>query len=380
MSRVLFITRVVHAYRASFHEQVRVLLAQKGIVYDVAQGVPEPTRRGGNDTVVLPWAQVIHNRFVGLGRARMLWQPLIGTARKADLVIIGQENKYLLNYLLLLGRGLLFKKIALWGHGRNFQARDRSGAAERWKQAWAKRADWWFAYTDESRRHLLSLGYPDDRITVFRNAVDTGALRAIMGSINDAEAAAFAAGLGATGPHIGIFVGGLYPDKRLDFLIATADRIRVQVPDFMLLVVGGGDDRAKLDALSATRPWVIVAGPRFEREKVLLMRAAKLFLMPGLLGLAVLDAMVLGLPVVTTRFPYHSPEIAYLRDGATGVIVEEWEDEAAYADAVVALLGDEPRREAMARQARADAEGYTIETMAKRFADGVVAALAASRR
>ena len=54
------------------------------------------------------------------------------------------------------------------------------------------------------------------------------------------------------------------------------------------------------------------------------MRMSKLFLMPGLLGLAVLDAEVMGLPVVTTRYPWHSPEIAYLRDGETGVIVDAW--------------------------------------------------------
>jgi hypothetical protein len=371
MRRVLFVTRVVQLYRIAFHEQVRARLADAGVRYEVAQGEAEPMLRARNDTVTLPWANVVENRFVGKGNGKLLWQPLVGAARKADLTIVGQENKYLLNYLLQLGRGSVFGKVAFWGHGRNFQARDPDGRAERWKRRWATRADWWFAYTEATRDHLLSLGFPDERITVFNNAVDTAALRDTADSISDAEAADFASGLGASGEHVAIF---------LEFLIESADRVRARVPDFVLVVVGGGEERARLDALAATRPWVIVAGPRFGREKVLMMRAAKLFLMPGLLGLAVLDAMVLGLPVVTTRFPYHSPEIAYLRDGATGLLVEDWQDQAAYADAVVALLEDGPRREAMARQARADGAGYTIEAMAERFAGGVVAALDAPSR
>jgi glycosyltransferase involved in cell wall biosynthesis len=380
MRNVLFITRVVQKYRTPFHEQVRGRLAEVGIRYGVAQGEAEPALRARNDTVTLPWAHVVQNRFVGPGNGKLLWQPLASAARNADLVIVGQENKYLLNYLLQLGRGSLFGKVALWGHGRNFQARNPDGAAERWKRQWATRADWWFAYTEATRHHLLSLGFPGDRVTVFNNAVDTATLRKAGASISDEEATEFAACLGATGSHVAIFVGGLYPDKRLKFLIQAADLVRTQVPDFQLVVVGGGEERERLDALAATRPWVIVVGPRFGREKALLMRAAKLFLMPGLLGLAVLDAMALGLPVVTTRFPYHSPEIAYLREGATGLIVERWQDEAAYAHAVVALLADGSGREAMARQARADAERYTIEAMAERFADGVLAALAAPRR
>ncbi len=378
MSNVLFITRTVQIYREQFHELVRARLERSGITYDVAQGQALNLLSARNDTVTLPWAKVFRNHFFGPGN--LLWQPLLAEARKADLVIVGQENKLLLNYLLQIGRGSVFSKLALWGHGRNFQARNPDSVAERWKRLWAPRADWWFAYTDETRRHLLTLGFPNDRITVFNNAVDTGALRATADSISDAEAAAFAVDLGAGGSNIAIFVGGLYPDKRLEFLIAAADCVRAHVPDFTLLVVGGGEEGKLLDELAATRPWVIVTGPRFGREKVLLMRSAKLFLMPGLLGLAVLDALMLGLPVVTTRFPYHSPEIAYLRDGETGLIVEAWQNEADYADAVVALLNDAPRREAMARQARTDAASYTIEAMSERFADGVVAALAAPRR
>jgi glycosyltransferase involved in cell wall biosynthesis len=106
-----------------------------------------------------------------------------------------------------------------------------------------------------------------------------------------------------------------------------------------------------------------------------MMRAAKLFLMPGLVGLAVLDAAAARLPVVTTAYPWHSPEIAYLEDGVNGAIVREWQSKEAYAGEVVALLRDEARRERLAQAAGAMAERYTIEAMAGKFVDGVLEVL-----
>jgi hypothetical protein len=40
---------------------------------------------------------------------------------------------------------------------------------------------------------------------------------------------------------------------------------------------------------------------------------SKLVLMPGLVGLAVLDASALEVPLVTTAVPYHTPELTTLK-------------------------------------------------------------------
>ncbi len=377
---VLFVTAILTHYREAFHVLVRDILAERGIEYRLVQGTPLPHEAAKADTIQLDWSTTIPSRGIGPGGRALLWQPALRLMRDADLVVVTQENRLLFNYVLQIMPRWLRPRVGFWGHGRNFQARDPRSRAERWKRFWATRCDWWFAYTEESARHVRSLGFPDECITVFNNAVDTGALRRAAAALDAADSAALRDRLGIVGDTVAIFVGGLYPDKRIDFLVAAGDRVRARLPKFMLIVVGGGEDRAKLDALAASRPWLIVAGPRFGAEKAALMQMARLFLMPGLLGLAVLDAGVMGLPVVTTLYPWHSPEIAYLRDGETGVVVPDWTSEDAYAAAVTALLLDEDRRAAMAAAARAHAAGFTIEAMARRFADGVAAALAMPRR
>lgn len=373
--RIAFVTAVLTHYRVPFHERVRVLLAERGHRYDLVIGRPHGDQAAKNDTADLPWATVVHNRQIGIGSLSLLWQPALRNVRDADLVIVGQENKNLVNYILQLGRGRWFGKTALFGHGRNFQARDRDSAGERWKRFWARRCDWWFGYTEETRRHLMSLGFPGERITVFNNAVDTSALTDLSSQVTEERLAARRRELGLEGSNVGIFVGSLYLDKRIDFLIASARRVRAEIPDFELLIVGGGPDLDKTRALAAPHDWIHVLGPRFGADKVELMRLAKLFLLPGAVGLAVLDAAALGLPMVTTHYAHHGPEIAYLDHDHTGVIVPDWQDERAYAQSVVTLLRDPARLAAMAQRAKRVSETHTIEAMASRFVEGIVAAL-----
>lgn len=374
MVRVVFTTLVVTHYRQCFHELVRSKLQSHAISYDLITGAPTSADRKKGDTIDMPWAtRVACLRF---GRAgRLVWQNFLLHVRGADLVILGQENRFLANYCLQILPRRLRPRIALWGHGRNFQARRRRSWAERWKARWARRCDWWFAYTDETRRHLERLGYPPERITVFNNALDVLDIFAIKTRIGEARLAQLRADLGLSGDHVGVFVGGHYPDKRLEFLFDAADRIRAQVPDFELLIIGGGEDLPLVRALAAGRSWVHVMGPRFGAEKIELMLLAHLMLMPGLVGLAILDAGAAGLPLVTTAFPWHSPEIAYLEDGRNGVIVPAWRDPDAFADAVVALLGDPVRLARLGAGALVTSRRYTVEAMADRFVDGVLQAL-----
>jgi len=372
--RVVFVSAILTHYRRSFHEQVREKLARHGCRYDLVYSHPFGAEAKKGDTIELDWAHRVPAHAFGNGERILLQLPLQHIAG-AKLVVIGQENRLLLNYLLQTTPHQLRPKIAFWGHGRNFQSRSPNGKAERWKRFWATRVDWWFAYTDETRRHIESLGFPPERITVFNNAVDTSEARALIKVVTPARLAERRRELGINSQHVGVFVGGLYPDKRLTFLVEAADHIRVRVPDFTLIVAGGGEQLTLMKELASSRPWVKVLGPRFGADKVELMLLGHLFLMPGLVGLAVVDAGAAGLPTVTTAFPYHSPEIAYIENGVNGMIVSDWEDPKAYADAVTDVLENPFRLNAMRASAEQMAQALTIEAMADGFVEGVLKAL-----
>lgn len=373
MKRVAYIFPTSHHYRVPFHEHIRDLLAKEQVDYLVVYGHPDQESQAKSDTLEIAWGRKVSVSRFGVG---LVYQHALREALKCDLVIIQQENRLLLNYVLNILSTVGLKKVAFFGHGRNFQSRKPGGWVERFKRFWATKVDWWFGYTQETRAHLQSLGFPEERITVFNNSVDTARMREQVAASNEHDRSVLAAKLGLKGSKVGVFVGGIYPDKRIPFLIRAADRIRERLHDFELIIVGGGSDLPLAQSLAQSRPWVHVTGPRFGQEKVDLMLLGQVFMMPGLMGLAILDAGIAGLAIATTQFPWHSPEIAYLEPGISGIKVAEWENEASYADEVVLLFEDPGRLSQMRKNARAMADRHSIEAMARNFADGVMKALA----
>ena len=372
--RVIFLTRVLTHYRLSFHEGVRQRLAGDGIAYDLVFGMGRPDEEAKGDTVSLPWATRRHVSYFGPGN-RLCWQHGIGQLGKHDLLILGHENTLLVNYPLIIRSWFGGPRIAFFGHGRGFQARSRTSVAERFKRFWASKVHWWFAYTPSGRDAVIEAGFPADRITVFNNSVDTSAIAQSIQRVDHAAVERLRQDLVQGSPHVAVYVGGIYEHKRIPFLLAAADEIRELIPDFHLVVIGAGAQAQLVKDAAARHDWIHYMGPKFGDEKTELVRLAKAFLMPGLVGLAVLDAFAYGTPMVTTDLPYHSPEIDYLEDGVNGVIVRDSDDPAAYAKAVTRVLTDDAYRAQMQAGGQAAMATYTIENMAERFASGVVKAL-----
>lgn len=376
--RVVHLIKVLKHYRVPFHEGLRTRLAAQGVEYQLLFGQPETDEALKRDEGDIAWATPIHNRYFRIGGRTVTWQPALRAMGGADLVILDQENRLLINYVAQALRHQWRPRIALWGHGRNYQA-ERDEFSQHWKRYWATRCDWWFAYTTETQASLESYGFPSDRISVTNNAIDTSAIRRAAAEIDSAHLDTLRGQLGIATENVGVYVGGLYRQKRIEFLLAAAAHIRERVPDFTLLVIGDGEDRTIVEQAAAVHPWVKFTGARFGREKVALLRLGKVFLMPGLVGLAILDCMAAGVPLVTTAYPYHSPEVAYLEAGRNGLMVNDWQSPSAYAEAVVSLLVSDALHNKVAAAALATSAMFTIEQMVVRFADGIQSALVAPK-
>jgi glycosyltransferase involved in cell wall biosynthesis len=359
-----------------FHNRVRIALSRSNVHYRLLYSGNALTEQAKADEAVPEWAEKIPVRYFGRSEHAILYQSVWSPVRGADLVIIGQHSKHLHTYLLIFCRWLrLSPRLAFFGHGRGYQATKPDGLAERFKRFWASRVDWWFAYTQSGADAVAASGFARDRITVFNNAIDTSAIRRALAEIDEPEREELRWRLLGGSHNVGVYIGGIYRQKRIEFLIAAAVRIRSLVPDFQLLVIGGGEDAGLVNAAAAEHSWIHALGPKFGREKTLLASLGRVFLMPGLVGLAVLDAFAYGTPMVTTALPYHSPEIGYLRNGENGIIVSDPDDVDAYAVAVAEVLRDDALRERLNRAAAMDAQFYTIENMADRFAAGILKAL-----
>ena len=368
MYSVLIIQEHLPAFRVPFYRELRDKLASFGVDLRL---IYAPNQTNTFLKGELDWASAVPIRWLG----PLAWQPVLCDARKADLVIVQQESKYIVNPLLQVLTKIGWPPVAYWGHGRNFQAPVGTGYSSRFKNFLATKVDWWFAYNDLSASVVRGLGYPADRITSVGNAIDTTGLIERHASLTSEELDAVRKELGLKSENIAVYTGGLYQNKRIDFLIEAAQLIRNEVPDFELIVIGDGPDRHLVSQAASIHTWIHDLGSKNDMDKVPYWALAKLLLMPGLVGLVVVDSFALGVPLVTTDFPYHSPEIDYLKHDINGLIVPCGQAVGIYAAAVIDLLLDPSRLNRLRSGALATAADYNIEKMAANFTVGIMLAL-----
>jgi glycosyltransferase involved in cell wall biosynthesis len=376
--KVTIVQRILPHYRSSFAQQLHEQLAMRGIQLELVYGQELPGTVPRTTPLQKPWAHQIDNRYLTVGGTELVWQPCLSKLRDSDLIIVEQSNRLLLNYWLQLRRTVSRPLFAFWGHGRNMQSRNPQGLRERLKSSLARHVDWWFAYTELSRDTVLRSGFPDERVTVVNNAVDDEELRRGMHACGGIEPLEMARTLGCKGGNVALFCGGLNREKRIDFVLSAAQRVRALVPDFELLIVGDGPERARVEEARQRLPWIHYAGAQMGEARARYFHAAKLLLMPGAIGLVAVDSFIGRCPLFTTELAYHGPEIAYLRSGYNGCMTAD--DVDSYARSVAQHLQQPRTLDGLKAGCDESARKYSLSAMVTHFAGGVERCLKESTR
>ena len=167
--------------------------------------------------------------------------------------------------------------------------------------------------------------------------------------------------LGIKEDKVILSVGRAEPLKGLDILIGALHRMD-DLPNTRLVLVGGqpGRDR-ELDRLKAMagalgiQDRITFAGAVIQSELPKYMSAADVFAMPSYhesFGLAALEAMACGIPVVAARVGGLK---TIVRNGETGYLIE-WHCPEPFAQQLDVLLSNPALRTSMGREARTRAE------------------------
>ena len=220
------------------------------------------------------------------------------------------------------------------------------------------------------------------RVKFWRNGLDLDRLRPPTG---DQRAAARRALSLADETFVMLTASRLATWKRVDRAIRALPKVRTWLPEALLVVVGDGEERARLEALA--RALRVEASVRFvgavpQADVVQYMHAADLFLAIADLsnvGNPLLEAMACGMPIVAVNAGDTRDLII---DNKTGRLVDNSNRsgfvkslEERLADLVVTLAGDEPQRTRLAAGAAAYA-GEHFWTWEQRMAAEVEAVAA----
>ncbi len=371
MKKVLIIYKFLPQYRLEFFQQLKIELSKEGIELTLVYGKLKNTDSLKNDEVDIDWAFFIPNKVIRLGKTQLLWQPCLAHTKDKDLIIVEQANKLLINYYFSFMRHFKPFKFAFWGHGRNLQD-DPASIRNKFKYKFLGYCDWWFAYTNGVKRMLQSYKFPTDKITVVQNAIDTKSLTRYYDEVSEDDIKDLKNLWKIAGDNIGIYCGGMYMEKRLDFIIKSCQIIKKSVPDFHMVFIGSGIDANFVTEAEKSFDFIHYVGPKFGKERVKYFKLASVQLMPGAVGLGILDSFALQAPIITTDLPIHGPEIEYLENGINGIITPN--DLTEYTQTVVDILLKKKYLNLIEGCVRSAAV-YTVENMVTNFKNGILKCL-----
>jgi glycosyltransferase involved in cell wall biosynthesis len=219
--------------------------------------------------------------------------------------------------------------------------------------------------TQEIGAEIRQQGFPPEKIHHLANGVDIEKYQPVPG----AEKIRLRRELKLPGQFLVVSAGRLEKGKGADLLLACWPAVCRQFPLAHLLVLGAGTLRLPLESAArslACQQQVHFPGAVNEMPKYL--QSADIFVLPSLaegLSNVLLEAMACGLPVIAADLPGNKELI---RDIAQGILVRAG-DSAGLSDAIISLLTDKNKQEALGRQARERASVYNIKIIAGRYKD-----------
>jgi glycosyltransferase involved in cell wall biosynthesis len=207
---------------------------------------------------------------------------------------------------------------------------------------------------------ILNFHFPDTKIEVVYNPVDIGEIEKL--SEETVEHPWFHDHM----PVI-VSVGRLTKQKGYPYLLHAFSLVKKRL-SCRLAIIGDGEDRAKL--LSMAKDLGVgreVEFLGFQKNPFKYMARSSLFVLSSLyegFPNVILEAMALGLPVISTDCPSGPAEI--IEDKKSGLLVPV-RDEKALAGAIISVMTDELLRVSLGREARRRASAFDIEKIAKDY-------------
>ncbi|MBI5913464.1 glycosyltransferase family 4 protein [Candidatus Azambacteria bacterium] len=203
---------------------------------------------------------------------------------------------------------------------------------------------------------IAQWGVPSEKIQVIYNACETPT---ISGSKEEARRA-----LGLQGKII-VSIGRLVPWKGFLGLIDVVQKMLTELPDLVLVIVGDGPQKDELEKRAqelGVDKHVIFTG-RTERENVWrYLKVADVFaLNTAYEGFShqILEAMALGVPIVTTAV---GGNVEAIDDGETGVLVA-YNDKEAFVQALRRVLHDGAFADMLAQNAKKKVGSFSTKRM-----------------
>jgi phosphatidylinositol alpha-mannosyltransferase len=161
-----------------------------------------------------------------------------------------------------------------------------------------------------------------------------------------------------------LFLGRLDPRNGLDTILAAMPAVLARVPEARLTIAGDGPLRPMYERMARSTGRQVTFVGRVNGNRPSYYSQADLYLCPTTMasfGVTLLEAMACGTPLLVS-------DITGFRElvgGGDEAVMVHKDDPAAWADAIIALLGDESRRRAMGAAGLTKSEAFAWPRIAE---------------
>jgi len=167
-----------------------------------------------------------------------------------------------------------------------------------------------------------------------------------------------------------LFVGRLEKRKGLSYLLKAYQRVKGEIPDSRLIIVGPGirlRHKCEKQVRRSGLEDVIFTGHVDYDELPRYYKTADIFCAPATgresFGIILLEAMAVGKPIVASNVGGYANIVSH---GVDGLLVPP-KDDKELAQALVSLMIDEPLRQRMGAMGKRKAQDYSWEHLAKKI-------------
>lgn len=213
---------------------------------------------------------------------------------KTDVVITEGKSNFANAIQGFLYAKLFRKKIIWWGLGR-LQNHSSTSKKEKLIQYIEKKCDAHIVYSSVGKNFYEFIGYPKERIFVAVNVVDTNKIFKIISTPEYRKIKNKKNGFNI------LYVGAITKNKKVDILIDAFYEFSKTHDNSTLYVVGDGDFLPKIMSRveNDNVQNIVFTGQLIEGVQNY-FAIADVFVLPGLGGLAISEAMAYGVPVIAS--------------------------------------------------------------------------------
>jgi glycosyltransferase involved in cell wall biosynthesis len=304
----------------------------------------------------------------------LVFQPslLVDIIRKSpDLLILEGTFGILTNLLLLVVRRMEHLPSIYWTAGWDNPAiKGRRAQLKSFLiHLFLKMPDGAIAYGSSARNYLIAHGLSESKIVVAQNTIDVETIMAER-LLWMQRGKALRNSIAKNVDHLIVYIGHLGPLKRANVLLRAFHLLRKKNDNMALLIVGNGEQMGVLKHYIDLHhiPDVYCVGEIVEGVESY-FAAGDVFVMPGTGGLAINQAMALGLPVIATVADGTQNDL--IVQGVNGYIVPV-DDVDALSAAITDILTTPGRQKSMGqRSLEILQERATLKNMVEQYSKAI---------